>query len=334
MSIFNKTTLFKIVSFLICIICGFFVAKITIYNKKVPIVYFTKDLSSNGIKKLYAKVNSGIEGKVAIKVHTGERNGPNILPREWVKDFMSSVPNSTIVETNTWYKGDRYTTEDHRKTLEVNGWTEFTNVDIMDENGEVPLPIKGGKHFKAIHMGKNILNYNSMIVLTHFKGHAMGGFGGSIKNIAIGCAGGRIGKAEVHSISNGELEEELKVDDKKLVWKSAFMENMVESAMATTQHFGKHITYINVLRNMSVDCDCAGTTAEKPKLSDIGILASKDIVAIDQASIDMVWNAIETENSSNKDLKERITSREGLHQLEYGEEMKLGSRKYKLVEVK
>ena len=330
----NKIRAIQVISFFICIVCGFVVARHFVNKKNIPVVYFTKDLSSNGIIKLYSKVNDGIEGKVAIKVHTGERNGPNILPREWVKDFMSVVPNSTIVETNTWYKGDRYTTEDHRKTLEVNGWTKFTNVDIMDENGEVPLPINGGKHFKAIHMGKNILNYDSMIVLTHFKGHYMGGFGGSIKNIAIGCAGGRIGKAEVHSIPNGEIAPELKMDDKKLVWKSAFMENMVESAMATTQHFGKHITYLNILRNMSVDCDCAGITAEKPKLADIGVLASKDIVAIDQASIDMVWNAIESKDSSNKDLKERINSREGLHQLEYGEIMKLGSRKYKLVEIK
>ena len=316
---------------LILIFGGFMTYSISKEKENLRVVYFTKDLSAEGIKKLYAKVNEGIEGKFAIKVHTGEPKGPNILPREWVKEFMSIVPNSTIVETNTWYKGNRYTTEDHRETLNINGWTDFTTVNIMDEDGDTPLPVKGGKHFKEIHMGKNILNYDSMVVLTHFKGHAMGGFGGSIKNIAIGCASGHKGKAEVHSVPQGEIETSFRGDDPKVVWKSAFMENMVESAMATVQHFGKHITFINVLRRMSVDCDCAGVGAEEPKIRDIGILASRDIVAVDQASIDLVWAQPEEEAH---DLKERITSREGLHQLEYGEEMKLGSRKYKLVEVK
>ena len=194
----------------------------------------------------------------------------------------------------------------------------------MDEEGTVNLPVKGGKHFKEVSMGGHIVNYDSMIVLTHFKGHAMGGFGGSIKNIAIGCADGRIGKKQVHDAPDNENYD-------KWLMGAKFMENMVESAKATVDHFAPHIVYINVLRRMSVDCDCAGTNAEEPKARDIGILASKDILAVDQASIDMVYNLPEKEAH---DLKERIESREGLHQLEYGDEIGIGTRQYELIEVK
>lgn len=156
-------------------------------------VYFTKHIDAAHLIALYDKINEGIYGKVAVKLHTGEKNGPNILPRDMVKAFMAHVPNSTIVETNTLYKGDRYTTASHRETLQVNGWT-FCPVDIMDEEGSVNLPVRGGKHLKEVAMGGHIVNYDSMIVLTHFKGHAMGGYGGSLKNIAIGCASGQVGK--------------------------------------------------------------------------------------------------------------------------------------------
>ena len=169
-------------------------------SEAVSDVYFSKTLDAKTLIALYQKIKGDrIRGKVAIKLHTGEKNGPNILPREWVKEFQAQVPNSTIVETNTLYKGDRYTTEDHREALKVNGWT-FSPVDIMDEEGETAIPVKGGKHLKELHVGKHMLNYDSMIVLTHFKGHAMGGYGGSLKNIAIGCAGGQIGKKEVHGV--------------------------------------------------------------------------------------------------------------------------------------
>lgn len=157
-------------------------------------VYFTRDLSPEGLLKIYEKVNEDIHGKVAIKIHTGEPNGANILPLNMVKALYEAVPNSTLVETNTLYKGKRYTTKDHRETIHINGWDTFAKVDIMDEEGTVNLPVKGGKRFKEVSMGGHIVNYDSMIVLTHFKGHAMGGYGGSIKNIAIGCADGRIGK--------------------------------------------------------------------------------------------------------------------------------------------
>ena len=167
-------------------------------------VFFTRHIDAEHLIKLYRLINSEIYGKVAIKLHTGERQGPNILPRDMVKAFQAQVPDSTIVETNTLYKGDRYTTEEHRKTLEINGWT-FCPVDIMDAEGTVNLPVRGGHHLKEVSMGKNLVNYDSMIVLTHFKGHAMGGFGGSMKNIAIGCADGRIGKQQVHAVSDVSL---------------------------------------------------------------------------------------------------------------------------------
>ncbi|MBQ8708596.1 MAG: DUF362 domain-containing protein [Succinivibrionaceae bacterium] len=245
-------------------------------------VYFTRDISPAGLLKLYSKVNEDITGKVIIKFHTGEPNGPNLLPKDMVKALYDSVPDAALGDTNTLYKGMRYTTAQHRQTIHVNGWDSFAKVDILDEEGTVNFPVKGGKRFKEVSMGGHLANYDSMIVLTHFKGHAMGGFGGSIKNIAIGCADGRIGKKQVHAAPDND-------DYSAWLMGKEFMENMVESAKATVDHFSPHITYINVLRRMSVDCDCAGTRAAEPTARDIGILASKDILAVDQASIDMVY---------------------------------------------
>ena len=299
-------------------------AETTKKGTKMSDVYFSKNLDSKTIIQLYQKIKANISGKVAIKLHTGEKHGPNILPREWVKNFQAQVPNSTIVETNTLYQGDRYTTEGHRDTLKVNGWT-FCPVDIMDEDGEVAIPVKGGKHLKELHVGKHFLNYDSMIVLTHFKGHAMGGFGGSMKNIAIGCAGGQIGKKEVHGVSGRN-------DSDFASWpgKSFFMELMADSAKATCDHFGKHIVFINVMRRMSVDCDCAGIEAAEPTCRDIGILASTDLLAIDQASIDLLYKLPKDELH---DIQERIESREGLHQLDAMDALGMGNRKYRLIEV-
>ena len=294
-------------------------------TEKISKVYFTKDISSEGLLKLYNKVNEDITGKVVIKFHTGEPKGPNILPKEMVKALYDAVPNSRLADTNTLYKGKRYATKDHRETIHINGWDTFTTVDILDEEGTVNFPVKGGKHLKEVSMGGHLAGYDSMIVLTHFKGHAMGGFGGSIKNIAIGCADGRVGKSQVHAVPQGYEE-----DFSKWLMGPEFMEHMVESAKAVVDHFVPHITFINVLRNMSVDCDCAGTRAEPPKARDLGILASQDILAVDQASIDMVYKLPEAELH---DLKERIESRGGLHQLEYGDQIGLGSRKYELIEV-
>lgn len=286
---------------------------------KKAAVYFTRDLSADGLVKIYNKINQNMTGKVAIKLHTGEPHGPNILPRDWVKTLQAQIPNSNIVETNVLYDSPRQTTQGHRETLKINGW-DFCPVDIMDEDGAVMLPVKGGRHFTEMSMGKNILNYDSMLVLTHFKGHTMGGYGGSLKNIAIGCADGKVGKAMIHS-QGGDT------------WGftgERFQENMVESAKATVDHFGKRIAYINVLRNMSVDCDCAGTAAAPVKASDVGILASMDLAAVDQASIDMVWALPEHEGH---DLKERIESRKGLRQLSYMKELGMGDGQYELIDL-
>jgi uncharacterized Fe-S center protein len=284
------------------------------------LVFFTKDLSINGLLKIYSEINQGMTGRIGIKLHTGEPQGPNILPRDMVKALQQHIPNSNLVETNTLYKGKRYTTADHRETLKINGW-DFCPVDIMDEDGAVMIPVKGGKHFKEMSVGKHMLNYDSMVVLTHFKGHAMGGFGGSLKNIAIGCADGAIGKKMVHAApDNDNYESWLKGEP--------FQENMVESAKAIIDHFGKKIVFINVLRNMSVDCDCAGVSAAPVKARDPGILASTDILAVEQASIDMVYKLPEAELH---DLQERIESRKGMRQLSCMKEMKMGNDQYELI---
>lgn len=292
------------------------------------VVYFTRDLSPAGLQKVYARINQNITGRVGIKLHTGEKNGPNILPRPWVKELQAKIPNSKIVETNTYYfPSDRYTTEAHRDTLKVNGWT-FCDVDIMDEEGTVMLPVKGGKHFTQMSMGSHILNYDSLLVLTHFKGHVMGGFGGSNKNIGIGCADGRIGKAMIHT---GDNKEEWGLTEAQWqINREPFMERMTESAKATVDHFGKNIAYINVLRNMSKSCDCEGINAAPVVAPDIGILASTDILAVDQASIDMVYALHE---NHKKELVERIESRAGLRQLSYMKELKMGNDKYTLVDI-
>ena len=284
------------------------------------IVYFTRDLSPEGLMKIYERVSGNIRGKVAIKLHTGEQNGPNIIPSAWVREFMAKeLPDATIVETNTYYEGDRYTTEQHRKTLEVNGWTEFTTVDISDEHGTTMLPVKGGKWFTEMSVGKSLPDYDSLVVLTHFKGHVMGGFGGSNKNIGIGCADGRIGKKMIHD--NNEfmdvVEEEL-------------MEKITESTKATIDFFGKNITYVNVLRNMSVSCDCEGTSAAPVVTPNVGIAASVDILAVDQASVDMVYAMTE---GDHHDLIERIESRHGYRQLTYMKELGMGNDKYVLIDI-
>ncbi|MCD7909259.1 MAG: DUF362 domain-containing protein [Clostridium sp.] len=280
-------------------------------------VFFTRNLDSDSLRKMYDLVNQPLSGRIAVKLHTGEPNGPNIVPVAWVKDLMATIPNATVVETNVFYGGPRVTTEGHRETLRTNGW-DFCPVDILDADGDVNLPVPGGRWFTEIAMGRNLVNYDSMLVLTHFKGHTMGGFGGSLKNIAIGCASGQVGKKQLHQ-------------DGDNMWGHSgerFMENMAESGKAIAAHFGPKMTYINVMRNMSVDCDCAGIGAAPVTTPDIGILASTDILAIDQASVDLVY-ALPPEQ--RKDLVERIESRSGLRQLSAMEELGMGSRQYDLI---
>ncbi len=285
-------------------------------------VYFTSDLSSDGLAKIFDRIGASLDGRVAIKLHTGEKNGPNIIPREWVKNLVATkLPEATIIETNTYYEGDRYTTESHRETLKVNGWT-FCPVDIIDADGTVMLPVNGGKWFDEMSMGKNITNYDSLLVLTHFKGHTKGGFGGSNKNIGIGCADGRIGKAMIHT-TPGQ-------DDMWDIGNEEFMERMTESTKATVDHFGSKIVYINVLRNMSVSCDCEGCAAMPVVTPNVGIVASTDILAVDQASVDMVY-AMKPHH--HHDLVERMETRHGLRQLSYMKELGMGSDRYTLIDI-
>lgn len=289
---------------------------------KESIVYFTRDLSAKGLLKVYNRIQEHLNGKVAVKLHTGEQHGPNIIPRPWVEELIKAqLPDAAIVETNTYYEGDRYTTDQHLETLKVNGWT-FCPVDIMDADGTVDLPVKDGKWFDHMTMGKNIVNYDSMLVLTHFKGHTQGGFGGSNKNIGIGCADGRIGKAMIHTTPGS--------DDMWDIAKEEFMERMTESAKAVVDHFGDQIVFINVMRNMSVSCDCEGTAAAPVVTPNVGILASLDILAIDQASVDLVYAMKEEDHH---DLVERIETRHGLRQLSYMKELHMGNDKYLLIDV-
>lgn len=287
------------------------------------IVYFTRDLSADGLKKVYEKVNGNMNGKIAVKLHTGEQHGPNIIPHGWVKELMQGEPelkNAAIVETNTYYEGDRYTTEQHLETLKVNGWT-FCPVDIMDSEGTVCLPIEGGKWMKEMCHGKTMVDYDSMLVLTHFKGHTMGGFGGSNKNIGIGCADGRIGKKWIHT---REGEDMWSIATEEL------MERITESTKATIDFFGKNITYVNVMRNMSVSCDCEGLDAEPVVTPNVGILASNDILALDQACVDLIYAMREDENHA---LVERIETRHGHRQLSCMKEMGMGNDKYVLIDL-
>ena len=289
------------------------------------IVYFTRDLSPEGLHKVYSRIKENMTGRIAIKLHTGEKNGPNIIPSSWVKKFMAGEDelkkNGTIVETNTYYEGDRYTTEQHRETLKVNGW-DFCPVDIMDEEGTVTLPIKGGKWMKQMSHGSHMLNYDSLLALTHFKGHTMGGFGGSNKNIGIGCADGRLGKKWSHTKEGS--------DDMWSIAEEELMERISESTKATIDYFGKHTAYINVMRNMSVSCDCEGTSAMPVVTPNVGILGSLDILAVDKACIDIVYAMREDEHH---DLVERIETRHGLRQLSYMKELGMGNDQYILVDL-
>ncbi len=288
------------------------------------VVYFTRELSAQGLKKIYEKVNGNMKGRIAVKLHTGEKNGPNIIPHDWVRELFRSeaeLKNAAIVETNTYYEGDRYTTEQHRETLRVNGWT-FCPVDIMDEEGTVLLPISGGRWMKEMSHGSHMTQYDSMLTLTHFKGHQMGGFGGSDKNIGIGCADGRIGKKWIHTTEGSDnmwsiAEEEL-------------MERITESTKATVDFFGKNITFINVMRNMSVSCDCEGIHAEPVVTPNVGILASDDILAVDQACVDLLYAM---RPDQNRALVERIESRHGHRQLSCMKELGMGNDRYILIDL-
>lgn len=236
------------------------------------VVFFTRELSAQGLVRIYERIRQALEGRIAIKLHTGEKYGPNIIPREWVRTLMEQkLADGTVIETNSYYEGDRDTTEKHRETLRVNGW-DFTQVDIMDADGAVLFPVKDGKWFTEMSVGKTLKEYDSLLALTHFKGHTKGGFGGSNKNIGIGCADGKVGKAMIHTTPG--QSDQWDISDEE------FMERMTESTKAVVDHFGKNIAFINVMRNMSVSCDCEGIHAEPVVTPNVGICASLDILAL------------------------------------------------------
>ena len=292
-------------------------------------VYFTRDLSPEKVVELYKRLGIELPGKVAVKVHSGEKGNQNYLHPEFWKPMVDYV-NGTVVECNTAYGdasvGVRDNTESHLKLLEEHGWNKYFKVDLMDAEGpDVVWPVEGGKVLKTNAVGKNILNYYSMLVLAHFKDHPMGGYGGALKQLSIGCAS-RTGKALIHSAGAS--------DDRYECWEKhashiLFPEAMADAAKTVVDHFKGKIAFINVMKNLSVDCDCCAV-AEDPCMKDIGMLASLDPVAIDQACIDLVWNS---DDPGKEHFKERVISRNGLHTLEAAEEIGVGSRDYELIEL-
>ena len=288
-------------------------------------VYFCKEITPENVVKLYKELGIELPGRVAIKVHSGEEGNQNYLRPEFMIPMVNYV-NGTIVECNTAYAGERNTTEKHLKTIEKHGWNRIFDVDLMDAEGpDIVIPVDNGFRLKEDYLGKNIENYDSMLVISHFKGHPMGGFGGALKQLSIGCASSE-GKAWIHSAGTNK--------DQYTLWdnlppQDAFLESMADAASAVVKYFKGNMAFINIMCNMSVDCDCCAT-AEDPCMKDIGILASLDPIAIDQACIDLVMNS----NDPGKEhFMERVNSRNGIHTIEMAEKLGFGTRDYELIQV-
>lgn len=282
-------------------------------------VYVTKEITPEAVLKLYDALGVSLPGNVAVKLHSGEVGNQNFIRPEFWKPMVQKV-NGTIIECNTAYEGARNTTEAHWETMKKHGWTDIAEVDILDAESEMELPIENGKKIHKNFVGSNLQKYDSMLVLTHFKGHPMGGFGGSLKNISIGIASSH-GKAYIHGVG---VEENFWTSDH-----DSFLESMADAASSIVKYFEGKIAYINVMKNMSVDCDCCAV-AEDPKMADIGMLASLDPVALDQACVDLVY---QSEDPGKSHLIERMESRNGIHTVETAAEHGLGSREYELVEI-
>ena len=280
-------------------------------------VYFTKTLTNDAMIQMYEALGIKLPGKVAVKLHSGEVGNQNFIRPPFFKPVIDHVK-GTIVECNTAYTGKRDTTKAHWETMKAHGWTDIADVDIMDEDGELELTIEGGKKIQKNYVGSHLSNYDSMLVLSHFKGHPMGGFGGALKNISIGIASSH-GKAYIHGV--GVPED---------FWNSdhdSFLESMADAAKSIVTFFDGKMAFINVMCNMSVDCDCCAVAAD-PKIGDIGILASLDPIALDQACLDLVYAS---NDPGTGDLIERIESRNGVHTVEAAAELGFGSRDYELI---
>lgn len=283
-------------------------------------VYFSRNITPETVLRLYKLVGKGLSGNIAVKVHSGEKGNQNFLRPDFWKPVIDHV-GGTVVETNTAYKGERFTTVQHRKLMQDHGWSKYFNADILDGEGpDLEFQIPNGKAIKKNYVGKHIANYDSMLVLSHFKGHPMGGFGGAVKQLSIGMASS-YGKQYIHGVG-----------DVNNFWNSdhdSFLESMADAASSVVSYFKGNIVYINVMKNMSVDCDCCAV-AEDPCIADIGILASTDPIAIDQACVDLVYAC---SDPGKPHLIERIESRNGIHTVEAAAELGFGSREYELIEV-
>ena len=284
-------------------------------------VLFTRTISPEMVLTMYEKLGKELTGHIAIKLHSGEEGNQNFLKPEFWAPIIRHL-DGTVVECNTAYEGSRNTTEKHLKTIEKHGWSRYFDVDLLDAEGpDLVLSIPGGKVIQKNYVGKDIANYNGMLVLSHFKGHPMGGYGGALKQLSIGCASS-YGKAYIHGAGVPE--------DMWIAYHDLFLESMADAASSVHDYFKDNIVYINVMKNMSVDCDCCAV-AEDPCMKDIGILISTDPIAIDQACLDLVYASTDP---GKEHLIERIESRNGVHTIEAAEALGYGSRDYELIEIK
>lgn len=290
-------------------------------------VYFTKDISPESLVRIYKALGKEAKGRVAVKISTGEAGGHNYLKPALIAGLVDEV-GGTIVECNTAYPGKRNTTEAHWQTIHEHGFDSIAAVDIMDEQGDIRIPVRDKKHMKYNIVGSHLANYDFMVNLAHFKGHAMGGFGGVLKNQSIGVASSS-GKAYIHTAGATKSPAELW---NKLPAQDHFLESMAAAAQSVADYFGGNIIYINVMNNMSVDCDCDSHPAD-PKLKDMGILASLDPVALDQACLDKVFNHKGTPGDDEKPLIERINRQHGTYITEYAEKIRLGSKTYVVIDI-
>lgn len=288
-------------------------------------VFFTKSITPEGVIRIYDALGIKLKGNVAVKLHSGEQGNQNFIKPEFLRAIIEHV-GGTVVECNTAYGGARNSTEKHKKLMKDHGWTEYFDVDIMDAEGpDMILPIKNGERIKENYVGKNLENYESMLVLSHFKGHPMGGYGGALKQLSIGIASSA-GKCWIHSVGKTLRQDE--------VWDvevnhDEFLEAMAESAGSVTDYFGDNIVYINIMCNLSVDCDCC-SVAEDPCMDDIGIVAGTDPVAVDKACIDLVYNS---DDKGRDHFVERVESRNGTHTIDTAAKLGIGSKEYELISI-
>ena len=288
-------------------------------------VYFTRNITPENVVRMFGLLGKELPGKVAVKVHSGEKGNQNFLRPEFMKPMIDAVK-GTVVECNTAYDGARNTTEKHHKLMEYHGWSHYFDVDILDAEGpDAELPIPNGKQIKKNYVGKDMMKYDSMLVLSHFKGHPMGGYGGALKQLSIGCSSSA-GKTYIHTAGV--------TDDQYQLWdhvapQDAFLEAMADAASSVVKHFNGNMAFVNIMCNMSVDCDCCAI-AEDPCMKDIGILASLDPIALDQACIDLIQNS---DDPGRDHMLERINTRHGTHTIDAAAELGFGAKEYALVNV-